>query len=93
MWLFIRGPKTTKGHSAQGPRVCSQIHQGGWKQWLEGIEHFRSCCSLPGENAPAERDAGEPVEAEDERDSEELVEAEDERAADEPSEAATLMGA
>ena len=34
--------------------------------------------------APAERDAGEPVEAEDERDSEELVEAEDERAADEP---------
>ena len=49
-------PKLPKGIQPRGGNACSQTHQGGWKQWLEGIEHFRSCCSLPGDKKSSSRE-------------------------------------
>ena len=86
-------PKLPKGIQPRGQKfVVKYIKEDGSNGW-KTLSTLEAAVAYQEKKAPAERDAGEPVEAEDERDSEELVEAEDERAADEPSEAATLLGA
>ena len=84
----LMAPKLPKGIYPRGQKFVVKYIKGdgrnGWKtlSTLDAAVAYQEK-----QQAPAERDAGEPVEAEDERVSQELVEAEDDRAADEAVEA------